>query len=42
MHLFKKWINYVAALVMFCAMSNIENTCLFWSYQPDVPKELLK
>lgn len=30
----------VANLALLCAVTNANSTCLFLSYQPDVPEEL--
>lgn len=35
-----KLAGSVAALSVVCAISNVNSTCLFWTYQPDVPQEL--
>ena len=35
-----KLAGSVAALAMICAVSNINSTCLFLAYQPDVPDSL--
>lgn len=36
-----KLAGSVAALAMVCAVSNLSSTCLFLTYQPDVPEELM-
>lgn len=30
----------LAALATLCAISNVSSTCMFLTYQPDVPEEL--
>lgn len=35
-----KLASSVAALSVLCAVSNANSTCLFWTYQPDIPEEL--
>lgn len=30
----------LAALALLCAVSNVSSTCMFLTYQPDVPEEL--
>ncbi len=30
----------MAALAVLCAVSNVNTTCMFLTYQPDVPEEL--
>lgn len=35
-----KLAGSVAALAMVCAVANVNSTCLFLLYQPDVPEEL--
>ena len=30
----------LAALAVLCAVSNVSSTCMFLTYQPDVPEEL--
>ena len=35
-----KLAGSVAALAMICAVSNINSTCLFLAYQPDIPDSL--
>ena len=37
-----KLAGSVAALAMVCAVSNLNSTCLFLTYQPDVPEELVR
>lgn len=37
-----KLAGSVAALAMVCAASNLSSTCLFLTYQPEVPEELLR
>lgn len=37
-----KLAGSVAALAMVCAVANVNNTCLFIAYQPDVPEELMQ
>lgn len=40
-----QWIVRIAtsaaALAVICAMNNVNSTCMFLSYQPDVPEGLL-
>lgn len=36
-----KLAGSVAALAIVCAVANVNNTCLFIAYQPDVPEDLL-
>ncbi len=35
-----KLSGVIASLALFVAISNVDSTCLFASYQPDVPEEL--
>lgn len=35
-----KLASSVAMLVTLCAISNINSTCIFMTYQPDVPEDL--
>lgn len=35
-----KLAGSIAALSVLCAISNANSTCLFWTYQPEVPEEL--
>ena len=37
-----KLAGSVATLAMVCAVSNLSSTCLFLTYQPDVPEELMQ
>lgn len=41
MNLIAKIMSSAAALALAVAVSNANTTCLFWSYQPDVPEELM-
>lgn len=36
-----KFASAMAALAVMVATFNINSTCLFMSYQPDVPEELM-
>lgn len=40
MNVVTKLMSSVAAMVLVTAVANANSTCLFWSYQPDVPEEL--
>lgn len=35
-----KIMSSAAALALVVAVANANSTCLFWSYQPDLPDEL--
>lgn len=35
-----KIMGSVATMAIMVALGNANNTCIFWSYQPDVPDEL--
>jgi cyclic lactone autoinducer peptide len=35
-----KWATLFASLALLIATSSVQTTCLFMSYQPDVPDEL--
>lgn len=37
-----KLAGAVASLAMICATFNLNSTCLFLAYQPDVPEELVR
>ena len=41
MNMIAKIMSCTAALALMVAVSNANNTCLFWSYQPDMPEELM-
>lgn len=41
MNFVAKIMGSVAAMVIMVALGNANNTCIFWSYQPEVPEELL-
>ena len=41
MSVVSKVMGSVAAMAIVAAVANANSTCLFWSYQPDVPTELL-
>lgn len=36
----RKYASLMAALAIMLATFNVNSTCLFMSYQPDVPEEL--
>lgn len=38
--LITKWATLFASLALLVAASSVQTTCLFMSYQPDVPEEL--
>lgn len=40
MSIITKIMSSAAALVLVAAVANANSTCLFWSYQPDIPEEL--
>ena len=35
-----KLMGSIAAIALVAAVTNANSTCLFWSYQPDLPDEL--
>ena len=35
-----KIMGSVATMAIMVALGNVNNTCIFWSYQPDIPIEL--
>ena len=39
-NLLMKIASSAATLAILCAVFNVSSTCIFMSYQPDVPKEL--
>ncbi len=39
-NLISKLAACVAALAVLCATSNVSATCIFMTYQPDIPSEL--
>lgn len=41
MNIVPKIMSSVAAMALAIAIMNANSTCLFWSYQPDVPDELM-
>ena len=41
MNIITKIMSSVAAMTLVVAVANANSTCVFWSYQPDVPEELL-
>ena len=41
MRIIAKDMSSTAALAIMIAVANFNSTCVFWSYQPDVPVELL-
>ncbi len=40
MNIVTKLMSSVAAMAIVAAVANANSTCLFWSYQPDLPEEL--
>lgn len=40
MSIVAKIMSSAAALVLVTAVTNANSTCIFWSYQPDIPEEL--
>lgn len=34
-------MSSAAAMAILVAVANANSTCVFWSYQPDVPEELM-
>lgn len=40
MNIIAKIMSSAAALTLVVAVANANSTCLFWSYQPDLPDEL--
>lgn len=40
MNIFTKLAGVIASLAMVCAVSNVNSTCLFLTYQPDVPDDM--
>ena len=41
MSIITKIMSSTAALALLIAVANSNSTCVFWSYQPDVPEELM-
>ena len=41
MSIVTKIMSSAAALALMIAIANSNSTCVFWSYQPDVPEELM-
>lgn len=41
MNVIAKVMSSTAALALMVAVANANSTCVFWSYQPDVPEELM-
>lgn len=41
MNIIVKIMSCAASIAVAIAVANIDTTCVFWSYQPDVPDELL-
>lgn len=41
MSIVTKIMSSAAALALMIAITNSNSTCVFWSYQPDVPEELM-
>ena len=41
MNIIAKIMSSAAAVALVVAVANANSTCLFWSYQPDPPKELM-
>lgn len=39
-NLISKMATCLAALAVLCATSNVSGTCIFMTYQPDVPGDL--
>lgn len=39
-NIISKIMSPAAALALVVAVANANSTCLFWSYQPDLPDEL--
>lgn len=39
-NIISKIMSSAAALALVVAVANANSTCLFWSYQPDLPDEL--
>ena len=37
-----KMSSLAASVAMLLALTSVSSTCIFMSYQPDVPEELLK
>lgn len=40
MNIVAKLMSSAAAMALIVAVANANSTCLFWSYQPDVPDSL--
>lgn len=40
MNIVTKIMGSAAALALVIAVANANSTCVFWSYQPDMPEEL--
>lgn len=40
MNAIAKVMSSAAALALVVAVANANSTCIFWSYQPDMPEEL--
>lgn len=40
MNIIAKIMSSTAALALVVAVANANSTCLFWSYQPNLPDEL--
>lgn len=41
MSMVAKFMSSAAAIALMVAVANANSTCIFWSYQPDVPEELM-
>lgn len=41
MNIVAKVMSSAAAMAILVAVANANSTCVFWSYQPDVPEELM-
>lgn len=41
MNIIAKIMSSAAAMALAVAVANSNSTCLFWSYQPDLPEELM-
>lgn len=40
LNLVTKIVNTAVAMALLVAVANADSTCLFWSYQPNLPEEL--
>lgn len=41
MNIVSKIMGSAAAMALVVAVANANSTCVFWSYQPDMPEELM-